>query len=502
MYSRFDGPPTVAAIFAYGGIHGMTMMNIVRDAAISASRCSILQYRHEEEELGAELKISPLYPMLSDEKGWRLQIVQPAQDALIDRARAMTAQNFLEKMPEFEVLIMLDHDITWAGPRTDYEGDLCHLARKCAETRGIVGALVSKKVRDQGVATFWKREGEHQLGQDGITDVWYVGAAFTAYHRDALQRVSDATEIAAPGFRPIFMPIVVPFPTQPRSVLPPQLNLHLSEDWAFCHRARELGIESYVAFKPLITHHGNYGYTVAADSGMTAKPEIIRPKFSLLHASRGRPEIAKKAKKEWLDKASKKHSVEYILSLDEDDPLLENYPAGQNGICVVSGKSRGNVDAYNRAAYLSHGEILIQVHDDLIPPQNWDELIVRKIPMTQLPVVLRVDDGVAREVRGGRTPLTILIGTREWFKQCGYFWSPDFVSVFCDDHMDALSAKMGVQIDAMDIKFKHMWEGADRDATQRRSYSSQNWALGERMLNLHKLSGFPLNPELWPKENA
>jgi hypothetical protein len=91
----------------------------------------------------------------------------------------------------------------------------------------------------------------------------------------------------------------------------------------------------------------------------------------------------------------------------------------------------------------------------------------------------------------------VLIGTREWFQKCGYFWCPAYVSIACDDDMTAQATKEGALVDAKDLVFAHDWQGPERDETQKKSYSSENWEIGRSAMNRRGDSGFPMHPEAW-----
>lgn len=510
-------PKTIIAEFTYGGILPQTHSCSLRDAVRAAGFAGKHQMLNELQQAGLILPdaVKQLAPH------WPVTVWQPHGDALIERLRSMVARDFLKS--DGEVLIMLDHDLEWQEAREDYEGDLLRVARICAEKRSIVGAAVSKKSKNQGVASMIRAEDmgrELDFGGPGasILDVHYVGSAFTAYHRDVLEAVTARSEIypgqpmqvVAPGFAPVFATICVPHPYDTRQLL------HLSEDWAFCHRAASLGFKTWLDMAPRVYHWGSYRYGVEEDSQQPPPPEFAEQHYnalaktgataaaaapqvtiSLLHATRGRKNAAE-VWPLWQQRASGACRLEYVLSWDvDDDAGARVSEVAPPGTVFTSGYSRGNVDAYNRAAYASTGDVLVQVHDDVEPPQDWDRLLVQRIGDVSKPVVLRISDGLPPAVNGGRKICTILVGTRAFFKRAGHFYWPGYVSVFCDDDVTEKARKEGVLIDAEEIVFKHNYGGHDKDATTKRSYRPENWALGESMLKMRRAAGFPDAPELW-----
>lgn len=114
-------------------------------------------------------------------------------------------------------------------------------------------------------------------------------------------------------------------------------------------------------------------------------------KISLLHPSRENVEQAKQTIENALKKASKKHIIQYILSLDNDDKCLSQYLGLLNDIedsyknenflliSHIRGIGDSLVTATNRAASISKGDILVYVKDSSIFVENWDNKIVTTI---------------------------------------------------------------------------------------------------------------------------
>jgi len=161
-------------------------------------------------------------------------------------------------------------------------------------------------------------------------------------------------------------------------------------------------------------------------------------------------------------------------------------------VSVVLGEPRGCVDAYNRACYRSVGRTLVQVHDDLHPPQDWDKAISDAVGDASLPVALAVDDGLPPEVnRSSPDLMTIAVVSRPFAHKLGGLFYPEYVSVFCDNDMSDVAKKHWYRKDAKSIVFRHDWNGADRDETQRRSYRLENWEQGKAVMRKRSEAGFP-----------
>jgi hypothetical protein len=141
---------------------------------------------------------------------------------------------------------------------------------------------------------------------------------------------------------------------------------------------------------------------------------------------------------------------------------------------------------------MATGDILIQVHDDLLCPVGWDRLVTRYLKNPEEKKVLYVDDGRKdiNYVKPGL--LTINICTKAWYEARGYFYYPDYISVWCDDDLTAVAKNHDAIVDVKDrICFYHAWQGPQADKTYADSYTEKNWKHGEAIYNARKEQGFP-----------
>jgi predicted O-methyltransferase YrrM len=197
-------------------------------------------------------------------------------------------------------------------------------------------------------------------------------------------------------------------------------------------------------------------------------------KISLLHATRGRPAMAYKARATWLDRAADPDAIEHIFALDEDDETIGPFVTCRHVINYL----RGPVAAWNEAAWFSKGEILIQLSDDWEPPMHWDKLIIDAIGDTSNPAVLAVSDGHRTD-----NLLCMAILTRARYLQQGYLFHPEFFSVFSDNHFTDRAYADDVVIDAKHIVIEHLHPAfgkAEMDETYARSNSTQNYDRGSK----------------------
>jgi glycosyltransferase involved in cell wall biosynthesis len=208
--------------------------------------------------------------------------------------------------------------------------------------------------------------------------------------------------------------------------------------------------------------------------------------ISLIHATRGRPAKSSNARKIWLDRAKHPERIEHIFAFDSDDKdslALARFRA----VCVPSGG--GCVAAWNTAAEHSHGQILVQLSDDWIPPQHWDEELRSRLNVEQ-PQVLKIHDGHRTD-----DLLCMAILTRKRYMEQGFLFHPAFTGVYSDNYFTDQAAKDGVIVHAAGLTFEHEHPIFDKSVEVDETYSKQNsetaYAYGKAvydMLSARKLT--------------
>jgi len=182
---------------------------------------------------------------------------------------------------------------------------------------------------------------------------------------------------------------------------------------------------------------------------------------------------------------------EYILSIDRDDLFRDDYTlvrGAQNRAKIIQ-DNKSVVEAVNHAAKLSTGDILVYLSDDFKCFPNWGKAIEAEFAKYSGPTLIKVDDCLQKF----NVPvLTIPIMNRELYNKLGYFFHPDYKSMFCDEHLYWKTYNMGALKLAPHLKFEHCHVSVGKapdDETYRRS--AKNWEQGKAMFAKHKRAGFP-----------
>lgn len=226
--------------------------------------------------------------------------------------------------------------------------------------------------------------------------------------------------------------------------------------------------------------------------------------ISLIHPSRGRSKKAKATLHKWIENSNSQ--VEHILSLDSDDDIKSYLPEGELMIgfdlhnesntfwwskgSIITGPNKSVVEATNRAAKESKGDILIYLSDDFDCPDNWGPFVLKEFEGVEGPLLLKVDDCL----QAFHVPvLTIPIMNRALYERLNYFWHPEYKSMFCDQDLFEVCKKNGWLKLAPHLKFPHNHVSvgkAENDETYRRS--AANWEQGRALFARRKQQGFPV----------
>lgn len=173
-------------------------------------------------------------------------------DAEISRSRSIVATQFMDKS-HGDMLFFIDDDILY-DPK-----DIVRIAKEAKELNAIVcGPYRIKSTQDIRLALHpLESSGEIPVGEEigRLIEVRYASAGFMCIPRtiiedvaSTLPRVDSARGVDEEGTPKLtFFPMFAPFWPE---------GQYLSEDYAFAHRARELGYKCYIDSKVVLGHVG------------------------------------------------------------------------------------------------------------------------------------------------------------------------------------------------------------------------------------------------------
>ena len=190
-------------------------------------------------DLGTVQSIIPLV-----QRGW--PVMFRGGDGLLVRSRSSLVSQWYRESPD-DVYLMIDGDIVF------HVDDAEHIVEKCRELKGIVCGLYSNRSGDH--PTLRQGSGKDITYKKGAepVEIEYGATGFMAVHRDVIEAMVKTLPPLHPqkpwGFWPFF------------DLMHKDYEL-LSEDWAFCERARQHGFKTYVDPSIRLGHQGDKLYRV------------------------------------------------------------------------------------------------------------------------------------------------------------------------------------------------------------------------------------------------
>ena len=176
-------------------------------------------------------------------------------DALVSRGRSILASAFLRS--DCDVLLSIDGDIEFEPE------DAIRLAEECDKGFSVIGALYMTRALGTQPAMMLPadEEVEFRTGAKPV-EVPFVSTGFLAVHRKVFEELRQDLPLCHQGwqdkgvstaFWPFYMPFVIPWEGDDGF-------MYLSEDWAFCERARQHGYKIWLDPGVRLGHVGESRY--------------------------------------------------------------------------------------------------------------------------------------------------------------------------------------------------------------------------------------------------
>ncbi len=185
----------------------------------------------------------------------------------------------------------------------------------------------------------------------------------------------------------------------------------------------------------------------------------------------------------YLNKASGKHKITIVVTMDIDDSsmnnnamryFLTNKIKGDIDVIFSYGNSEGKIAAINREVPTTDWDIIISTADDMEPvEQGWDEIIVQDMihEFPDLNGALNFNNDPRLEAKGTegfKTLITLPVIGRKLYDRFGYIYHPAYKSEWCDNEQTEVFEELGVlrHIDRRPIV--HRW-AENQDALMQRN---------------------------------
>ncbi len=190
-------------------------------------------------------------------------------DALISRTRSQLATKFLTEpqLADCDVMVIIDDDVQFRPE------DIKKIVAGARETQSLYGGVYVTRSREPHTACLAYPGQQMTFGAEvgGPVPIRYLATGFMAIPRSAVEAI-----LAHPGFETVHGTEPVVYCEQGVGSFPmydffrcfeikeDDGRIHyLSEDWAFCERARQCGIEVYADTSIILSHRAVVSITVA-----------------------------------------------------------------------------------------------------------------------------------------------------------------------------------------------------------------------------------------------
>jgi hypothetical protein len=217
--------------------------------------------------------------------------------------------------------------------------------------------------------------------------------------------------------------------------------------------------------------------------------------------TRNRPDKFKAVFERYIGLLSGKHDVEFVLSMDADDPSMNNQQihewlcmkARRNRIRWFYGNSKTKVEACNANLESVEGDVLLLASDDMVPlQQNYDDFIFQAFSMTYPDF-----DGAIKFWDGFRSKddpmLTLPIIGLPLYRRFGYIYHPDYTSLYCDEEQTEVLRALGKLSICKVCIIQHQWTPEHFDLLHARNENKEMYALDGAVFERRKKAGFDLH---------
>lgn len=199
--------------------------------------------------------------------------------------------------------------------------------------------------------------------------------------------------------------------------------------------------------------------------------------ISIIHPSRQRPDMAFKTKSNWMSRATHRSEIEYVLSIDNDDPEYHNYNwmfRHQYDTRIEYNNNESAIQAINCVVAKTTGNIIVVVSDDFDCFDGWDEYLINHLSGFDDYLVKTSDGYMSNDWL-----ITLPIMDRKYYNRFGYIYHPDYKHMFSDTEMTTVGHMLGNVLDLQNANavFKHNHytiQGMEKDAVNIKNDATWN----------------------------
>lgn len=214
--------------------------------------------------------------------------------------------------------------------------------------------------------------------------------------------------------------------------------------------------------------------------------------------TRGRPEKFKEVFSRYLSMLSGKHSVQFVITMDEDDETMNNPKMRQwlatrqqnADIQFYFGHSKTKVEAVNADLSDVDGDVLLLASDDMYPVMvEYDDIIFSAFAHSfpNFDGAIKFWDGFRRRED---LMMTLAVLGFPLYRKFGYIYHPEYKSLYCDEEQ-TYACMMAGKLAKVDICIiQHIWTAAPFDPLHARNESKGMYARDGAVFEVRKSKNF------------
>jgi len=195
-------------------------------------------------------------------------------------------------------------------------------------------------------------------------------------------------------------------------------------------------------------------------------------KITLLAASRERAERMFNVVHKWFNSASEPKNIEFIISIDSDDPtrrLYQKFIDNIDGINIklIKSDNKNTVQAINACKIHVTGDIVFVISDDTDCFPGWNNSIIDFIG-DKKNYIIKTSDGI------GSNLITMPIFCKEYLDKKNYIYHPEYEHMFCDTELTCVANIEGCILNAEHLTFNHLHYTKGHHEKDRLDYKNQS----------------------------
>lgn len=211
------------------------------------------------------------------------------------------------------------------------------------------------------------------------------------------------------------------------------------------------------------------------------------------YPTRSRPDVFRRTFNLYNSKASGKHKLSFIVSMDSDDTTMNNngirgFLSRYKDVSYHYGNNKSKIAACNANLNGANFDIMILASDDQIPEMNgYDNIIATKM-LEHFPNI----DGAVHFNDGHQASAlnTLSIIGKKLYDQMGYIYHPDYLSLWSDNEFTITTKEAGKSVYDDRVIIRHKWTAVTgEDELHRRNQSLND--LDRLIFTERQRRGFP-----------